>query len=85
MLRNNIMYISHMTQLFKTLNSSIISQYFTCYCNKIRAIYAYLSATRIRNVTFVQRLIVLTFNSIQFHAVRSIFYLKYKLIDQLFI
>ena len=37
MLRNNIMYILYMTQLFKTANSGTIAQYFTCYCIKIIA------------------------------------------------
>ena len=32
------MYISYMTQLFKTANAGIISEYFTCYCKNIIAI-----------------------------------------------
>ena len=37
MLKNNIMYILCMTQIFKTMNSRTISLYFTCYCNNIIA------------------------------------------------
>ena len=50
-----------MTQLFKTMNSRTISQYFTCYCNNVISMpIRYSCVTRIRNVTFVKRLSVHT-------------------------
>ena len=50
---------THMTQMFKTLNSRTIFLYFTCYCNKIIAMPIY-AQKRICNVTFVQQMTVYT-------------------------
>ena len=49
-----------MTKLFKTSNSRIISQYFTCYCNNIIVTHAYTCSARIHDVTSIKQLTVHT-------------------------